>query len=366
MDRRILRNNQRARFSDAPYDDSHIYVNVDIDYNAGYIASEDSSYAQTRLSKSVPIVEQAENYHLIVDRFEINGRMIPLFIWDPTKTYTVRIVDSAGTNFDVNLVYVNNMGLSPSEIGYYYVYTFNHMVDIINTALATAATAANVSVPWVVWDSTSERFRVYGLSSEYDQTAVVNPVRIGFSTEIYKLYPAFTYDHVKGSNFYLIRMYERYNNIVYWKDPTGGGAALGIIPTLLPTADDNYIFVEDEFSVVDKWSSIDSILFVSNTISLKETFTTIASSNPDSTNASTLSILTDFKLDGANSGDCRKTLIYNPAQYRLLDLYSSKPITSIDISVFFTDKNSNKLNPIRLFNGDKISIKLLFQKKEEF
>lgn len=362
-----LRNTKRATQSNSAYDDNHIYVNIDINSLTSPPSTENTTLATANVSKSIPIVMQAEHYHMIVDRFELNGRMLPLFIWNPLETYTVRIVTAAGVNFDVDLIYVNYQGLTPLDIGYYYVYTFNHMVDMINNALKTAAVNAAIgSVPWIQWDSEAQRFSIWGSRLEFSQTFVLNAARIGFSTSLYKLFPAWTYDHTPGSDFYLVRFIERYNNVYYYNTPAG--AAEGLVLSTLPSTTTAYLVmkIEDEFSVVDKWNPIDSIIFVSNKISLKETFASINNIDQSNTNAGTLAILTDFKLDVSNSGDQRKTLIYNPQQYRKIDLYSSAPINTIDIAVYFTDKETNQLNPIRIFEGDKISIKLLFEKKEIF
>jgi hypothetical protein len=347
-----LRNTSRATQSNSAYDDDHIYMNIDIDSSTSSGSTENCTLATANFSKSIPIVMQAEHYHLIVDRFEINGRMLPIFIFNPNKTYTVRI-RAGGNNFDTNLIHVNNQGLTSNDIGYYYYYTFQSVLDIINTALATSATAAGVDTPFMTWDTDSQRFTIYATMADYGPLGAL----ISFNIPIYRLFPAYDYITTVGSNFYQLNIKDNFNNTF---------ASSGTVPPYgfppLP-ANVSYYFLRDQFSVVDKWNPIDSIIFVSNKISLKETFASISTVNQSNTNAGTLAILTDFKLDATNSGDQRKTLIYNPSIYRLLDLYSSSPLSTIDISVYFTDKDSNQLNPIRVFEDDKISIKLLFQKK---
>lgn len=358
------RNTRRAPQNDSPYDDQHVYVNIDIDSATGAASTENTTLATANVSKSIPIIMQSSHYHLIVDRFEIDGRMLPLYIFNPLETHTVRL-RYLGIDYDVNLIHVNNQGLAPSDIGFYYYYTYQDMVDVINTALASAYALipGNPAVaPFMTWESTSQRFRIYGAADFYN-LAVVNPIEIMFNVPIYKLFPAYSYNN-NGDGFYRLNMNDNFNNIFTATLAPGGAVPPYGAPPLPAAAPSNYIFLEDQFSVVDKWNPIDSIIFVSNKISLKETFASISNVNQNNTNAGTLAILTDFKLDAINSGDPRKSLIYNPSIYRKLDLYSSSPINTIDISVYFTDKETNQLNPIRVFEGDKISIKLLFEKKE--
>lgn len=350
------RNTSRSLNSNQPYDDSHIYVNIDIDSRTSSVSSENSTLGTANISKSIPIIMQAEHYHLIVDRFEINGRMLPLFIFNPNENYTVRIT-SGGINYDVNLIHVNNQGLTVSDIGYYYYYNYQDVIDIINTAFVTASGLAGVTAPFFTWDTDSQKFTIFADASTFNRTTGGTDY-ISFNIPIYRLFPAYSYDYI-GAEFYRLRMFDNHNNIF---TPSGTTPPYGVPP--LPVAEMEFIFLKDQFSVVDKWNPVDSIIFVSNKISLKETFASISNVNQNNSNAGTLAILTDFKLDAVSSGDPRKTLIYNPSIYRLLDLYSSSPINTIDISVYFTDKLTNQLNPIRIFKGDRISIKLLFQKKE--
>lgn len=348
------RNTQRASQANAPYDDEHIYINIDINESTGTPSTENSVLATANVSKSVPILMQSSHYHLIVERFEIDGRMLPLFIYNPLQTYTVRIYFD-GTNYDTNLIHVNNQGLKPSDIGYYYYYNYQAVLDIINTALNTSATNAGLSSPFITWDTDAQKFIIYASTTEYGEAGAL----ISFNIPVYKLFPAYDYIHTNGSSFYQLNIKNNFNNIF---STTGTTPPYGSPP--LVTGE--YYFLKDQFSVVDKWNPIDSIIFVSNKVSLKETFASIATINQGNTNAGSLAILTDFKLDASNSGDPRKSLIYNPSIYRFLDLYSSAPINTIDISVYFTDKETNQLNPIRIFKGDKISIKLLFKKKDIF
>ena len=163
------RNTSRSLNSNQPYDDSHIYVNIDIDSRTSSVSSENSTLGTANISKSIPIIMQAEHYHLIVDRFEINGRMLPLFIFNPNENYTVRIT-SGGINYDVNLIHVNNQGLTVSDIGYYYYYNYQDVIDIINTALVTASGLAGVTAPFFTWDTDSQKFTIFADASTFNRS----------------------------------------------------------------------------------------------------------------------------------------------------------------------------------------------------
>jgi hypothetical protein len=76
----------------------------------------------------------------------------------------------------------------------------------------------------------------------------------------------------------------------------------------------------------------------------------------------TSQIITDFATDGIY----KPIVTYIPsAEYRRVGLIGDKPISNIDISVYWKDR-LGRLNPLLLPAGSSLTIKLLFDKKEEY
>jgi hypothetical protein len=73
-------------------------------------------------------------------------------------------------------------------------------------------------------------------------------------------------------------------------------------------------------------------------------------------------VITDFATDGIY----KPIITYIPSgEYRRVSLVGDKPLSNIDISVYYKDRQG-RLNPVLLPAGCSISIKLLFEKKSEY
>ena len=111
------------------------------------------------------------------------------------------------------------------------------------------------------------------------------------------------------------------------------------------------------------WNPAKGLVFTSNAIPVKNTYTQINNQFQDESNATSLGILIDFKLNIDNSLDQRKQLLYVPQQnYRRLDLYGTTPLRTIDIQIYWADLFGN-LYPLRIPRAQEANIKLLFIRK---
>jgi hypothetical protein len=86
------------------------------------------------------------------------------------------------------------------------------------------------------------------------------------------------------------------------------------------------------------------------------------SSNGNNSNIST--VLTDFEVDLITGQEYRPTVLYTPtAEYRLVDLNSNQPLSSIQITVNWRNVLGD-LVPLYLGSNGNAQIKIMFRRKD--
>jgi len=278
---------------------------------------------------------------------------------------------------------------------YYYVYTFQHWVDLVNNTLVRAnlnlynqyravdATTYPAFSDWLVayptprmiFTPTTQLFTIYYPPSFLPQTSLPS-MSLFFNSNMFGLFANF------NNTYYNTRAYN-------WLYPPP-------IPTLLPPGyvnqmvvqvlglNDNLITVapyegwvsilQDFNSTSTLWSPIESIVFTSTLLPIQNeqtappnVFGTGNIGNSASTSQSAFQpIITDVALDLSNdTSGYRKMIYYAPvAEYRMADFQNSKQdIRSIDIQVYWKNRLDNQLYPITMFNLSSVSFKMIFRKK---
>lgn len=330
--------------------DDHVYIDINMRYNADRDIGQKSSLAVYNSTKTEPIIDNPSEYHLVIDRFYLSGFLIPTYIFLPTEPGEVSFRYGGGT-YTAQLVFDPRTNTIPiNDPTYYWIYDYQHYLDMLNEALFQAFASipvppAGAVAPYMVWDSDAQKFIFYAQKAYYDE-ALAAPIEVYFNDTIFKIFPFFPYFE-ESDSFWRLVIRDYKNNT-----ETIGGA--------------DYLFLKQQASGVSYWNPAKGLVFTSQSIPVKNTYTQInnkAEFQNDS-NATSLGILIDFKLDNINSLDQRKQLLYVPQQnYRRLDLYGTSPLRSIDIQVYWVDLFGN-LNPLRIPKGQEANIKLLFIRKQ--
>src|SRR6266404_5056867 len=125
------------------------------------------------VTKTQPIIERANEYYVTVIKFDIPLKSLPLAIMpiipnqgNPNLSTLVVGIRSAGVNYLRNVIYVPTINLpppvqnAPNQVitPYYYIYTYQNMISMINTALAGAFADSGLAgtAPYYIYDSTTE------------------------------------------------------------------------------------------------------------------------------------------------------------------------------------------------------------------
>ena len=73
--------------------------------------------------------------------------------------------------------------------------------------------------------------------------------------------------------------------------------------------------------------------------------------------------LTDFQIAVSPTNQHRPEISYTPqGEYRLIDMYSNRNLSRVDLQVYWRDKQGN-LHPLPPYLGCSASVKLLFRHK---
>lgn len=368
------------------------YVYYDMTYNNYQSTTEEPLQLEFKETRNSPIISNPENYNMSIVRFQLDTPSLPsyiasiqpnqgdkdLMIHSITLTYM-----NSGVETNTNPVYLiwtpvhkevspppapnaNSNGFQTDSI-YYYGYSFLNVVNIINTALSTAMTALKTAVgapissaetPFMYFNETSKTFAIV---AERDHFNINNTshIRIWFNRSLFGLFnsfPMFRYSITDTRNKnYLIRMDTENGYNLIQKSFVGSNKVM--------------IELHQEYPTISNFCPITSILFTTTQLPIVPNFLSAPLSflnnqlvSDANQNGLTAQIITDM----ANNDDFsyKPNLLYAPsAEYRRIALASNRPITNVDVKVWWRDR-FGKLQPFYLWSGGKASIKLLFEKKK--
>ncbi len=135
------------------------------------------------------------------------------------------------------------------------------------------------------------------------------------------------------------------------------------VPYSNPIISYNAIQSFQEYSTISAWSPIQAIVFTSNTLQVQPTNvspTVVINNNTATTptnNSATANIITDLVT---SSSQYSPSILYTPtAQYRMISLSGTSPLTNLDIQIYYRLRDGS-LIPFVLSSGGSVSLKLGF------
>lgn len=371
-------------------DDSsdNIYYNIEIN-NVLSSGTENSQVpAQYFENTSQSVLTDPSQYYLTIARFSVPGSAIPIFIMDiinnqanPNLTPYIFCLSYAGNDYPVNIIYypLNNSSAPTTAIpaqqvnsNYYYVYSYDHMIQMINIALAdsfsqlkTANPGAPPSrPPFFTYDAVTQLISLV-VQNEYYYDGITPTIDIFLNANLLNTYLEsisayfYGYNQPNGKDFKFI-IDAKYNN-----GYTNGTNNKYYVPSDVPATLPHYLVYTQEYSMIQYWNSFKNIVFISGTIAVQGEYIP-QKKNPNSSSQGAVSfrpILTDFQPDLETPGSGRTIMQYFPqGPYRLVDLVSTQPMNKIDISIYWQDKDDD-LWPVYLNTNQSASVKLLFIRK---
>ena len=368
-------------------------------------------------TRNSPFVELPEKYDLSILRFQIDTGQVPLFIpsiqqgqEDINETiYSITIEDSLyPTDAMVSQQYISwspqdksaSIPTAPSKnltkgqdnaTGYYNCYSYNWLMELIYAAMAAGVTEVkknitdsggdvfpttntnpdgelNVQYPPVIyWNASSKSAIIQGDLSVYSET-LSRRINVYMNAPLFNLVNSFQSVYLGYEGVTMGR-----NNRLVFADIAGINTAV-VIPNYSnnTVTDSAYqytvITLVQEYSTQEQISPISALVFTSNTLPINSTQTSNVIKYIEGvpfisgTNAATANIITDMV---SSSGLYRSGITYTPsAEFRRVHLYGNRPLSNLDISIYYRLKNG-ELVPFRMSSGGSVSMKIAFLKKLE-
>lgn len=394
-----------------PNDTDNNYFNIDISNPLieGTSASQ-VKYAEFQINSTQIILDNPNDYYLTVARFDIPASTIPIFIMqvinnqsDPNLTPYIFCLSYEGNDYPVNIIWqpmvytahppTTAIPKQDTTNVYYNCYSYQHMINLMNIALATSFQQLKTDFPAA--PPTKPPILIYnpdnGILSLLVQNSYIQPPISALPTiQIFANNPLVStfligfnmyYNGLNNTNGkdYMFEINYQFNNGFSSKDGSpvananisnpfyvSGSVATNVTPsgsshTVYYYPPDNpppYLEIKQEYSTIQYWNSFRSFVFTTGTIPVNTEF--VPAINDSTGISSNKPILTDFQVSLNNPGDVRSQIQYFPqGPYRLIDLQSSQPLVSIDIKVFWQDQFGN-LRPLAINTNQTVSIKLLF------
>jgi len=273
-----------------------------------------------------------------------------------------------------------------TTINYYWVQNINNWIQMINDALAKAwvdvVALVNTAVPgtiagddlnppYLAWNDATGVATLYASINLFNQGAYWNPyttaispakANIWFNNPLHILFSSFEYafQGYAPPESFLLRVYDRRNNTVAKGTAIGGiteppfdafamGQQFSTGPTMCPIT--SIIFTTSLLPVLPSLLGVPKI-FSGNNGGLEQ-----------QDNNNIINTVTDLEVNLTKGDEYLPNVIYEPtAEYRLLDLQSNAPLTSIQIAVVWKDI-FGQLHDFYLQNGCGATLKVLFRKK---
>jgi hypothetical protein len=304
---------------------------------------------------SQPVVEDVSKYQMAIDRFRIPMTNVPIFIYNPeTNFYTVELVYNGVGSGPISLIYQPPALLPTTSAYYYYVYSYNVMLSMINEALTRAFSILGglVTLPT---GSVAPYFRndasIISLIAQVDfyNEALTTPIHIYMNSNLQKFVNGIPSSYnpaiLNGRNI-LFKVCDFKNNTI-------------------SASPSNLYVMASEYGAqtLINWNEAQGFVITSDFLPVNPEFLPIVGNQSI---LNTRTIISNF--DFINTSDMTKGFVAQyilQSPYKTLDLIGNRPLTTIDLTVYWYDNNNN-FHDLYLRQGEAISLRLAFIPKMKF
>jgi len=305
---------------------------------------------------SQPIIEHANEYYLSIDRFSIPMSNIPIFIFNPAANfYTVELVYNGTGSGPISVQYIPPALQPTTSAYYYYVYSYNLFLLMINTALAASFTALGGSIslpagsiaPYFVIDDSTKIISLVAQSNFYDST-ISTPIQIFMNTNLLSYMEGIPMSYnsaLAGGRNILFNLFNTHNNVI-------------------AASPSNFYKMDTEYgaSTLINWNQAKGFIITTDSIPINPEYLPIVSGQ---NLLNTRPILANFDFVYSPSdtkGLVAQYILQSP--YKTIDLVGRNQVNRIDTTVYWYD-SSNNMYTIYLRPNEAMSIRLVFLKKNK-
>jgi hypothetical protein len=359
-----------------PTNDDRIYYNIVIQSDNTQKFGTPAVYNERFLTS---MIDKCSDYYLTLVRINVPTSLIPLFVCPITAnqgninlTPFIVTLSYNSNNYSTNVLYVSQNGyLAPTSVGtssqYYYIYSAQQFINMLNTALVTSFTtlkAANpgctqTEAPYYLFDQTTQ---LISLVCQYSYISTsLNTINVSFNSLLYKyIGSAFntSTNNNNASNSVLDYTYIIQDTTFNWF------TKLNVAMTNPPP----YLRISQLFQCMFNWTDLNSILLITSQVPLASEHIQPPSSNGQTITVqnNSLQIITDLTPDFVDLSDANSLFQYAvEGSYRILNFQSDQPLEGFDVKLYWTDRFIN-MYPILIPVGFNVNMKFCFIKRNTF
>lgn len=349
----------------------NIYYNINI-RNDGTTLSTAPIQARYYEERLQPFITHPEQYEMKIIKFSIPCSEIPILIADMKlfdTGFTNRTVwkigfKKAGIVHTRYVIYVSEQPLLQPSVAtgvaipninyrynkYYWIYSYQHMIEMINDTLNIAMLDFPLidrkPVPYLIYDATTQLISII-VDKTFDFDIVMN-------TEMQAFFQGFDFDFFghdrpNGDDYLLI--YTDIADADYNK------------PNIAPIYPPPYVKIEQNFISMIYWYSLQNLTITSATLPIINEY--ISSVSTASGNNSS-PVITEFTPDLSSTSTPRSILnFYDNGASRFISMRHAPDVKKMDIAVYWQDK-FGLIYPLEIPIHQSVSVKFLFRKKLKY
>lgn len=315
----------------------HQYYNATISNLSYDKYTPDATYLA---NLNTPIIDKCSDYYCSIIRFTIPTGAIPILIYDSTNPYVVRM---SYNGFTANQSLIYTGVISQSDPIYWYVYSYQRMLDFINQAFKTCyatlraaagnppALPANTS-PFLLLNTDNT------ISVICPQSYATNDVKIYINVFLNTFFQNLEISDITADYFVRLAVKNNGNNAITVTTPPLGIASVASFENRQP------------YQTLYNWNYIRSITFnsanipinneiVPNTPNVSNGNLPAGSDNFAATTNNFKPILTDFEVPLQSGSDDFSFLQYYPqGPWRMIDMTSDQPLKTLNFNIVWTDR----------------------------
>jgi hypothetical protein len=277
---------------------------------------------------------------------------------------------------------------------YYYVNNYDHVCKMLNDCMKTQidtlvaedfnALFPDKQYPQFVYDKDTKLFKIYldsriwgPNSAGEDISGNKTKLYLYMNSNLYGLFNSFPAHYLGGD--LSSKNTKSESNIAYELQLIKENLEYEANKIILPLTDtintyNPFVFKQNYISSDTLWSPVSALVFQTTLIPvLPEDTASPVQYNNDNVSGQVVSssnfspIITDIVITNTTADSGYSGFVnYSPAgEYRLSCLSNSpQPVSAIDVSVNWRDRLTNKLHPLKMFNGSNISLKIMFRRRD--
>lgn len=373
---------------------NNVDSNSDVHHEPHLVFNED---------RGAPLITNCEDYDLSIENFKVDLKTLPTFV--PTIRYSDDDTEEATRNdtiYEITLEWQGfaakaNVTFTPQDktngttppffkdgfanyrTGYYNLYNYEYFFVMVNEAIKQAfinlkavlvdynqTKDLGTDLPYFIFDKDTGLIYLNAPEATFndDTDDVVN---VYLNKPLYRLFNSLPFtrqtDTFMSSNPREITQSGFKIEMSNFGDANKSDISAPQIDGTVNSTKVSYLSVYQDYSTLDTWSPVESIVITSNTIPVRSSNTSANHSyeNGNETVSGSSNIV-ELEISDFKSGNPVPGIIYTPSYPRWINMRNQTELTNINLELYYRSKLDGSLMPVTICSTGSFSCKLCFRR----